>query len=151
MYRKAATQKHSLFYSKLAVLELCGWIEESMDDVILRCASRHLAEDSNRKKIREDVVKRTYGFEYENHFRKMLIQLVGLIEVERIESSVDQVKKDQLKATLGALKASRDGEAHTHLKGVTRTINAPSVTLNQFELVADGLLEYDRVIRSMKF
>ena len=40
-YRKAATLKDSLFYSKLAVLELCGWIEESMDDVILRCARRH--------------------------------------------------------------------------------------------------------------
>jgi len=25
-------------YSKLALIELCGWIEETMDDIVLRCA-----------------------------------------------------------------------------------------------------------------
>jgi hypothetical protein len=37
-YRKATTSKELFFYSKLAIFELCGWIEESMDDIILRCA-----------------------------------------------------------------------------------------------------------------
>ena len=28
--------KESLFCSKLTIMELCGWVEESMDDVVLR-------------------------------------------------------------------------------------------------------------------
>lgn len=150
-YRKATSARESLFFSKLAILELCGWIEQSMDDVILRCACRHLKENANVSFVRDVIVKKTYGFEYDRHFRRMLIQLLGLIAVEKIEKRVDQVKRMQLTATLGALKTVRDSEAHTHIKGTTRYINAPSVTLNQFPTVYDGLIEYDRVIRNTRF
>ena len=50
-------------------------------------------------------------------------------------------------STLGTLKAARDAEAHTHIKGVTRRINAPSVTLCQFVAVYDGLVEVDSFLR----
>ena len=43
-YNRATSTRDSLFYSKLAILELCGWIEESMDDIVLRCACRHLTD-----------------------------------------------------------------------------------------------------------
>ena len=150
-YAKASSARKSLFYSKLAILELCGWIEESMDDVILRCARRHLKNNANVKFVRKEIVQRTYGFDYERHFRSMLIQLLGLINVEKIEKSVDQRKHIQLKATLKALKTVRDSEAHTHIKGVTRSINAPSATLNQFPALYDGLMEYDRTIGNTRF
>lgn len=148
LYKNAASSKESLFCSKLAILELCGWIEESMDDVILRCASRHLKFNENREYVRKLVVRKTYGFDYDYHFRGMLIQLIGIISVETLEKRVDQVKQTQLKATLATLKSARDPEAHTHIKGVTRHINAPSITLSQFAVVYEGLVEYDTVIRS---
>lgn len=150
-YRNATTLKESLFYSKLAVLELCGWIEESMDDVVLRCARRNLKNQVNFKYVRNDIVKRTSGFDYEYHFRRMLIQLLGIINVERIEKNVDQRKRLELTATLGVLKTVRDAEAHTHIKGVTRQINAPSVTLGQFTSLYDGLVEFEAILRHEKF
>ena len=150
-YAKASSARKSLFYSKLAILELCGWIEESMDDVILRCAHRHLKNNANVKFVSKEIVQRTSGFDYERHFRWMLIQLLGLINVEKIEKSVDQKKHIQLKATLKALKTVRDSEAHTHIKGVTRSINAPSATLNQFPALYNGLMEYDRAIGNTRF
>ena len=55
----------------------------------------------------------------------MLIRLIGLISVERLETQVDQAKHVTLKSTLGTLKTVRDTVAHTHLKGVTRTLDAP--------------------------
>ena len=73
-YRNSTTTKESLFYSKLAVLELCGWIEESMDDIVLRCARRHLKDQANIDYVHEDIVKRTYGFDYQRHFRRMLMR-----------------------------------------------------------------------------
>lgn len=147
-YRKTTSPKELLFYSKLAILELCGWIEESMDDIVLRCAMRHLKINSNKEFVRKKIVKRNYGFDYDDHFRRMLCQLIGIINVERLEKNVDQAKKARLKAVLSTLKIARNAEAHTHIKGVTRHINAPSVTLSQFPAVSDGLLEYDRVIRN---
>ena len=101
--------------------------------------------------MEKEIVDKNYGFEYERHFRGMLIRLLGIVNVEKIESRVDNAKQLRLKATLGALKDSRNKEAHTHIRGVARSINAPSVTRNQFTNLYDGLTEYDRVIRQMRF
>jgi hypothetical protein len=89
-YQRAASQRESLFFSKLAILELCGWIEESMDDVVLRCAMRHLTLPGNRTYCEKDFVQRTYGFEYHRNFRFMLVRLLGLVNVEYIEARVNQ-------------------------------------------------------------
>lgn len=149
LFGQAKTPKHTLYYSKLALLELCGWIEESMDDVVLRCAKRCLTQPANIKYTTDQIIKRTYGFDYDLNFRGMLIRLLGIIVVERIEATVDPIKQARLRATLTSLKRARDAEAHTHLKGVTRTINAPSVTLSHFRDAYDGLIEYERVIRQL--
>jgi len=150
-YQASSSAKHSLFYSKLAILELCGWIEESMDDIILRCARRHLKNATNITFVESQIVNRTYGFDYHKHFRRMLIQLLGVINVERIEKKVDQTKRAQLESTLAALKTVRDAEAHTHIRGATRNINAPSVTLSQFTTLYEGLHEFDTKLRQTKF
>ena len=147
-YRKATTPKDAKFVSKLAILELCGWIEESMDDIVMRCAIRHLKEQKNRKYCRDEIVKRTYGFDYESNFRSMLIRLLGLIAVEKIEQQVNVGLRDAMTAALGTLKTQRNTEAHTHLKGSTRLINAPSVTITQFQPVYAGLDDFDRTIRA---
>ena len=150
-YNGATSLKESLFYSKLALLELCGWIEESMDDIVLSCACRHLADKENIAYVEKQIVNKTHGFDYEGHFRKMLIQLLGVINVERIEKSVDQGKLMAFRATLAGLKKLRDPEAHTHIKGVTRHINAPSVTLAQFPTLYDGLLEFRAALKRTTF
>lgn len=147
-YKRSTSSKELLFFSKLAILELCGWIEESMDDIIRKCAKRHLRKQSNQKYVEIEIIKRNYGFDYQRHFRNMLVRMVGLISVERIERRVDQTKRSNLEATLSVLKTIRDSEAHTHIKGVTRTINSPSITIMHFYLVYDGLKEFDRVIRN---
>jgi hypothetical protein len=148
LFREATSAKHALFYSKLAILELCGWIEESMDDVVLRCAVRHLRRSDNRRYVEKQIVKRTYGFDYDRHFREMLIRLLGLVAVERIENAVDPAKSAMMRSTLATLTVVRNTEAHTHVKGVTTVINAPSVTRTHFVAAFEGLSEYDRVIRS---
>lgn len=150
-YGHSASPKEAQFFSKLAILELCGWIEESMDDVVLSCARRHLKVAANLSYCENEVVKRTYGFDYHRNFRLMLIRLLGLIAVEKIERQIDVNTHGRMTAALSTLKQQRDSEAHTHLKGVTRRINAPSVTIAQFQPVYEGLIEIDRIVRSSKF
>jgi hypothetical protein len=149
-YRNARSSKEALFCSKLAILELCGWIEESMDDVVRGCARKHLKEQANRTFCEGQIIKRNYGFDYQDNFRTMLMRLMGLVAIEKLEKKVSPPLYAGMEAALSSLKVLRNAEAHTHLKGKTRTLNAPSVTIAQFQPIYDGLLEFEREIRRMR-
>lgn len=146
---KASNPKDSLYYSKLAILELCGWIEESMDETVLSCARKRLKGADNLKSFENDVVRRTFAFDYDK-FRMMLIRLIGLINVERLEAKMDPAIRVKFEATLATLKVARNTEAHTHIKGVTRSINAPSVTISHLQDVYVGLRHIERLLRAAK-
>jgi hypothetical protein len=146
-YNQSTSHKKATYYSKLALIELCGWIEESMDDVVLRCAKRNLKSPSALKLVEDAVIKNCYGFTYKKHFRHMLVQVIGLTGVERVETMVDPAIDSQFRSDLGNLKVARDAEAHMHLKGFTRSIDAPSLNLARFNSLYTGLKEYDRVIK----
>ncbi len=103
-----------LFYSKLAVIELCGWIELTMDEMVLSCAKKHLANPTNLAFVEKEVIRRNYRFHYDE-FREMLMKVVGLVRVEELESRLDTAKFQRLKSTLGILEKTRNGEAHTFI------------------------------------
>ena len=139
----------ALFYSKLAILELCGWIEESMDDIVRCCANRKLRETQNRNFVTKTIIKGVHGFDYRDHFRFMLMQIVGLITIERIEKRIDQKKLQIMQAALSSLKEYRNIEAHTHLKGTTRRLDAPSVTKKRFDEVYRGLKNFEDELKHL--
>lgn len=147
-FNQSRSNKESLFFAKMAIIELCGWIEESMDDIVLRCATRNLKESKNRKFIEEKVVRPTYGFHYTKHFQKMMTTLIGLIMYEKLEKSLDQIKFQKMKSELGNLTQRRNEEAHTHIK-ITRRINAPSVTLRQFKAIYESLVDIEHKLKLM--
>ncbi|OQY79666.1 MAG: hypothetical protein B6D41_22320 [Chloroflexi bacterium UTCFX4] len=151
LYNKATDPRENLLYSKIAIIELCGWVEMSMDEIVNSCSSRHLRDASNLNSITNEVIGRTYGFQYNKHFRSMLIRLIGMIKVERVESRVDPVKLAKLKAQLNALKDPRNTVAHNPIIGMTLTLDAPSVTRNRVEELYEGLHEMNRKIRSLRF
>lgn len=150
-FRSETSNRKCLLLAKQALLELCGWIEESMDDVCLRYVRSKLKERVNFNHFKNEHVRTTYGFQYKGHFRQMLISSIGIVGLERLEKAVDPVKRDALKSRLGSLKDPRNTHAHTHIKDTTPTINAPSRTIQDFEVIYEGLLEYQNVIRSKKF
>ncbi|MGI2170602.1 hypothetical protein ACROAE_10440 [Shewanella sp. MF05960] len=151
LYLNAITLKSKLYYSKLAMLELCGWIEESMDDIVQKCANRSLKSQANKNYIATQIIKPTYGFEYKKHFMKMLTYVVGLINIEKLEDKLDPLKKARLESALGTLKSARNREAHTHLKGVTRQVDAPSITINLFNHVFDGLKDIELHLKELSY
>ena len=130
-------------YSKLALIELCGWIEETMDDIVLRCATRCLQSPANLKLI-DKTVHNTYSFEYEA-FRKMLMIVIGLATLEKIEKKSEKTDKiSTLKGYLGNLKKSRNLAAHSHTKGTLTTYDAPSETKYNFDRIYALLTELSR-------
>jgi len=145
-YQGAASAEEAQWFAKLAIIELCGWIEESMDEIVRRCAKRHLKVTANRDMCEDDIIAKTYGFEYKKHFRGMLIRLLGLVAVEQLEQQIDPIVCARMEGALSFLKPLRNSYAHTHLK-IATSINAPSLTKSKFLPVYDGLVEFERVIR----
>ena len=150
LYLKNMGNKKALFYSKIAIIELCGWIEESMDDIIQSNANRFLNEKQNLDYVDDPIIKRTHGFDYQNNFRNMLVQLIGIINVERLERNLNSGSFLVMKSALGSLKECRDRQAHTYIRGTTAVIDSPSVTHNRFYKVYEGLKDIESCIRKMR-
>ena len=150
LYNQATSKKKAIYYSKLATLELCGWVEDTIDDIVLMHANRNLKETSNKKYIKNNVVKRTSGFQYEFHIRPMLISVIGLITLEGIERKFEKSGKiTTLKNALSNLRESRNKAAHTHLKGAMSNYDAPSVLRGEFHKIKIVLRELDSELRAM--
>jgi hypothetical protein len=150
-FRNAASVKENLFFSKLAIIELCGWIEVSMDDVTLRCARRRIKVQTNIDQVHDTIVGRNYGFDYNRNFRKMLISIIGLSGIERLEKKINQTIHLRFVSTLTTLKMARNNEAHTYVKGITRNIDAPSITLIRFNDIYVGLTEIDSKLSELGY
>lgn len=119
-----------------------------MDDIVRRCAKKHLKDKSNRDFVNNSI-KKTYGFDYHQHFRKMLMQVIGLATIENIENTIDPIKFQIMVAALSALKPYRDREAHTYIKGTTRKLDAPSITESRFWNIYYGLKDFDENVQRL--
>jgi len=150
LYNQSSSQKKAIYFSKLALIELCGWIEETFDDIILRHSCRHLKDSDNKKYCKDKIVEPNHGFQYRKNVRPMLISLIGLIEVERLEKELEKTGQiTALKGHLGNIIVSRNIAAHTHLKGITRNFNAPSRTIGDFNRIKPILEKIDQELRKI--
>ena len=147
--RRSRNPRDPLYFSKLALIELCGWIEETMDNIARDCARRHSTAEANLAQVAEEVIGRTYGFHYGDHFRNMLMGIVGLVKIEELEGMLDPAKFNGMKSSLGILREKRNSEAHTYIKGITQTVDAPSVTTRHFQNVYEGLKDMEQCIRRL--
>ena len=148
LYLSTTSPIETLFYSKIGVIELCGWIEETMDAIVLDVSQRILTSQAHRVFIEKEIVKKTYGFEYEAHFRKMLMCIIGLKGVQELEANVNRAVFDPMCATLKAIKPNRNSHSHTYLKA-TMAIDAPSVTIKHCQIIYAGLKDIDNVLQNL--
>ena len=151
-YQKRSRDPRDPFYfSKLALMELCGWIELTTDQIVLDCARKHFGDAANLTYVEKQIIRRTSGFDYGDHFRAMLMRVVGLVKVEELEATFDPTKFDPMKASLDTLWDQRNRQAHTFIENVTQTLTAPSAIINgHFLLVYDGLKDVGRCVRRLK-
>lgn len=146
LYRRSKSNKDASFASKLAILELCGWIEVSLDDCIERASIRVL-KDAKSRTFMQDKIKRNYGFEYEAHFRAMMVNLIGIWGFETIVKKVNIAVAVNFTNELNALKIKRNSLAHTYTRGVTAHYDAPSITLARLVNLKAGFAAFDGELR----
>ncbi len=134
------------YLSKVALIELCGWIEEEVDKLMLKYGQKCLRRTDFDDEFKT-VVKKVYGFDYEKHFRMMLIHMVGMHGTHCIEDRVGDARRIRLKSTLGDLKTRRDSLAHTQLQGQTAHLMGFSVLLNNQSFLFATLCEYEKALQ----
>lgn len=126
-----------IMYSKLGILELCGWIEEAFDEIAINCVRSKLRTNSVRSQL-IDTIENTYGFSYEKLFIHLLGFALGTVNLRKVETKfAKNGNLSLLKSELGQLKKQRNEAAHTYSKntptGTTPTFYAPSTTIARFE------------------
>jgi hypothetical protein len=138
------------FFSKLAIIEVCTWIEATQDTML-----KQLIQDEINKKNREDtekMIENNYGFSYNKNFRKMLLNIIGIIELEKIETRLEESRGtlQRLRTELGNFKTVRDRATHTHIRDVTERYDAVVVTKSRFNNLVSLLRLLDQELISWK-
>lgn len=133
--------------SKMATLELCGWIEVEFDRLVMLTENGRLNDPSW---VKNNVISKTNGFQYDNHWRPMLTRLVGEIFARRVEDKIEQDhpgELDQLKSLLGTLWKIRCSFAHANMVAnvaAQQNFQAPSWSLNQHRILVKLIGNYER-------
>ncbi|MFA5799473.1 MAG: hypothetical protein WC840_00770 [Candidatus Peribacteraceae bacterium] len=151
MYDRATNPLEKDLICKLALIELCGWIEESVDEMVLTFVGKKTKDHATIKYV-GDVLDRNHSFGYEWHFRHLLSLILGAVNFEKIEKKVERKIGTKAMATfkssLGTLKTLRNDVAHTHVKGAARKPgNAPVLVLRWLDEVFIGLKAFRVQIR----
>lgn len=132
--------------SKLAVLELCGWLEVEFDRLIRLVEVGRL---NDADWVEANVIKKTNGFAYVDHWRPMLCKVVGEVFARRVELAMENAhpsELDQLKSLLGQLWKTRCSFAHADMNtnvAAQQTFNAPSWTISQHTKLKEMLARYE--------
>lgn len=121
-YNRSKTRADPAYYSKLAIIELCGWIEISIDEMLEKHGK--ILSNKNLSDFKGQI-KKVYGFSPEKHLKPLIIHLIGFIGYERLMKSCDKNKMDRLFYHLKELSKKRNDLAHTYIKGFTSTYDSP--------------------------
>lgn len=124
-----------IYFSKLGVLELSGWVEESFDAIALRAAKSRIKSDKFKRRVR-DAIKKNNGFSYDNNFLGMMAKIVGLSECEQLEQHLELGGKlSVLTGELDAVLNQRRTAAHVSLARSSTAYDSPSVSLGRLKSI----------------
>ena len=150
LYNNPKSKNNTEYFSKLAIIELCGWIEDSFDDLAKQYAKKNLKDAKNIKYF-DGRIKKIHGFDYMENIRPLLIMLVGLRKFETIENKLNKnYEMDKLKATLERLAKKRNEAAHSHIydeNNVIRSFDAPSKIYSDWKDVYDILKKIETELK----
>lgn len=145
-----ADQFRPKFLSKLAILELCGWLEIEFDRLLLSIQNIHLQDE---EWVNKTIIKSVNGFKYDDHFRAMLAKLVGETFARYAERRFETKHPGdllRLKSILGGLWSDRCSFAHADIDAnILNQANfrAPSWTLAQYLSLKDLLSRYENSVK----
>lgn len=146
------TQDRTQLLSKLAVLELCGWLEGEFDRLIRVVEAGRL---NDAPWVESELIDKTNGFHYAKHWRQMLCRVVGEVFVRRVEAEMEAAhptELEQLRSLLGQLWKDRCSYAHADYNtnvAAQQRFNAPSFTIGQHARLQLLLSRYEAAMMSV--
>ncbi|MCJ7637427.1 MAG: HEPN domain-containing protein [Nitrososphaeraceae archaeon] len=147
LYNDPECKNITVYFSKLAIIEYCGWIEDSVDDLALQYVKNNI-KDKDKIKYYENRIKKIHSFDYIESIRPLLIMLVGLRRFELIEKKLNKNGDvDKLIGSLGYLLERRNKAAHKHTNNVIISFDAPSKILSDWKGVYDILKKMEKEIK----
>lgn len=138
LFQKETDPIKMQLWAKLAVLEVGGWTEECIDKIITDFVLKK--NPPSKDKILERLNK-IYGFHYNSEFRTIIVEIIGSILFDSIESNIN-LQCQQLETALAQLKKSRDVSAHTYTKA-NSAIDGPSKMLILLNKISIGLTAFN--------
>lgn len=129
LYTSATNTLHQILYSKLGILEYCGWLEESFDIIADEFIVRNIA-ISNHSYARNMAISKNHGFSYDNNIRPMLSKVMGFHILEFLENDLeaDYGKFTLMKSYIDYFIPQRKVAAH-QATSVTTIYDTPSIVL----------------------
>jgi hypothetical protein len=148
-YNDPSTNTHEqVLYSKLAVLEFCGWIEESLDQILSDYMTSNVL-PQNQSYVESNIVKRNAGFEYDRNTRKMYCGVLGIKNLEDIEIVLNGYGGQiiTLENMLRNYTTIRNDAAHKSTPiGTTLRYNAPSVVLADYRTIKPIIADLETTV-----
>lgn len=137
----------TLFFSKLAVMELCGWIEESLDTILKDYIDAHIV-DSQCKKIINQFIKQNHGFDFETNTYKTFSIVLGANNWENVLDTLNCVERSNFENLLHQYSVLRNKTAHTQI-GVTINYMAPSQVIVDYNNLLSPILKIESEVRNL--
>lgn len=139
---------------KASILELCGWVEQSLDEIVFDSAVRLALDADTVRRIKSEYVKRTYGFHYRDNFEKMILSTIGFKGLKKVEAN--SLVSNTLTGFINLLEdltKQRNFYAHTHYSLAKQyptgynSIDAPSVVKGKAGNIHTFLVNYEKALK----
>jgi hypothetical protein len=135
-------------YSKAAILEFCGWIEESIDDMFKKYAIINISNPQKRKMFLSKL-KRTYGFKYDKHLYSLISLLLTPPQLRKYSLLVQKRQfLPTFKQQLETLSDARNDAAHKNLVRCRKNYDSPSIVINTSKQIKSFLNSWSSTIGS---
>ena len=120
------------YLSKIAIIELSGWVECTIDEILMSYTRRKILDINEQSRIEKSIVARVSGFDFERLSRPLFERILGIAQCwDLIQSLQSNGMLPILISEMDSLWKMRNRAAHTNWNGVTRTFDAPSVTVSR--------------------
>ena len=130
--------EEAVAFAKLAVLEFCGWVEMTIDNIARQAVCVSLPEESDRKPL-ESLIKKTSAFGYAQDITPILVAAIGSVRFAAFEKTLlEEGVLSQFESVLNTTEfiRMRNRAAHTFNDGTQRNYDAPSAILGKLGQIA---------------
>lgn len=136
-----------IFYSKLAVIEFSGWIEDSVDSIVYNYIDNHIVDPIVKQNIKKNI-KGNFGFNYYSNLFKVFTSVLGVDTWENIEDKLKPQKLVDLVNVTSTFTGIRNKAAHSSIV-VMATFSSPSTTIVAYNKVKPAMKIIEKEIASL--